>query len=509
MNPLMTLSKCLRFMGAMAATGVLVLATGCGGNDNGGGGGGGNQGFNKTSLKGQYAFTLRGIGTPDTINSYFFVEGGVFTADGNGNITSGTDDFVENFTAFSDSITGVYLINPDGSGTIQFNFPGGGASLYQITMSDVNHFYMEEADGFGTSGGSGEKQDTTAFSAIPSGTFVYQAHDLVAGAARVGAMSWAGGNITGTGDTLVSGVLLSPVSISGTAEVPGTSSGRGVVSITDDAGTSTYAYYVISSSKIRFLCGDAGALSIGQAEAQTGGPFSAASLSGNYAFGSAGETLNVQGIHSVGVFAADGGGNITSGSFDTVQDGTPVTGMTLSGSVASTYTVAASGRAVATLNLSTGATNQKVMYLVSPSRAYFFVNDATNVEDGTLDKQSTTAFTNSSMKGQYALFMDGFDNNQTLPYRDRVGTWTPDGSGNVSTSYLASGYLPSVPPLGSTTVNNLSGTYSVPTNGRATASVTGLSNNLLMYMVSANSGYILQADDGVDIGGAFTIQTKP
>ncbi len=46
------------------------------------------------------------------------------------------------------------------------------------------------------------------------------------------------------------------------------------------------------------------------------------------------------------------------------------------------------------------------------------------------------------MNGQYAFVMDGFDANAQLPFRDRVGTWTPNGSGTVSTSYIASGFLP-------------------------------------------------------------------
>jgi len=153
--------------------------------------------------------------------------------------------------------------------------------------------------------------------------------------------------------------------------------------------------------------------------------------------------------------------------------------------------------------------NQKVMYMVSPSRAYFLVNDPTNVEDGILDKQTGSPFSNASMKGQYAFLMDGFDNNAQLPFRDRVGTWTPNGSGTVSTSYVASGYLPTVPPVGSANANTLSGTYSVDASGRTTASVNSLSSNLIFFMVSNNSGYILQADTGVDIGGAFTIQTGP
>jgi hypothetical protein len=167
---------------------------------------------------------------------------------------------------------------------------------------------------------------------------------------------------------------------------------------------------------------------------------------------------------------------------------------------------ATSGRAKVDLNLSTGTTNEKVMYLVSPSRALFLVNDPINVEDGTADKQAGSAFSNSSMSGQYAFVMDGFDANAQLPYRDRVGTWTPNGSGTVSTSYVASGFLPSSPPAGSATANTLSGTYSVGTNGRTTSTVNNLSNNLIFYMVSGNSGYMLQADTGVDIGGAFAKQ---
>jgi len=490
---------------------VLFLATGCGSNSSnngGGGGGGGNGGFTKASLKGQYAFTLRGIGTPDLLNSFLFVEGGVFTADGNGTITAGTDDFVENFQAFQDSVTGNYTINADGTGDVQFNFTQGGSSVYRITLSDDSHFYMEEEDGFGTSGGSGEKQDTSAFATVPSGTFVFQTHDLVQGSAKVGVVTLAAGQINGTEDALTGGVLISPVTVTGTVQVPGTSTGLGTMTVTDDTGTSTYDYYVVKSGKFRFLNTSAvSSLAIGQAEAQTDGPFSTASLSGTYVFGSSGETLNVDGIHSVGLFNADGTGNIATGSFDFVQDGNPVTSISLN--PGSAYTASANGRVNVTLNLSTGVMNQKVMYMVSPSRAYFLVNDPTNVEDGILDKQTGSPFSNASMKGQYAFLMDGFDNNAQLPFRDRVGTWTPNGSGTVSTSYVASGYLPTVPPVGSANANTLSGTYSVDASGRTTASVNSLSSNLIFFMVSNNSGYILQADTGVDIGGAFTIQTGP
>lgn len=505
MNPFSWKLKCARRLAvALVAMASLIVAVGCGSSSNSGGGGQ-NQGFSNASLKGQYAFTLRGVGTPDRVNSFLFVEGGVFTADGNGNLTAITDDFIENLTpGLNNQATGIYQINKDGSGDLQFNFTNGTVAQYHITLSDDNHFYMEEDEGFNTSSGSGEKQDTTKFASVPSGTFVIQTHDLLAGNAKVGVTTWTTGQISGTGDVL-SGGILSPVTISGTAQPPSNTTGRGTVTITDDTGTSHYVYYVVNATKLRLFNTDAtSSLGIGRAEAQTGGPFSAASLNGSYVFGSAGETLNVDGIHSIGLFTTDGAGNVTAGSFDFVQDGNPVTGITLNSG--STYTVNASGRVDLTLKLSTGTTSEKVMFLVSPSRALFLVNDPTNVEDGTVDKQSG-AFSNGSLNGQAALFMDGLDEVNVL-FKDRVGTLTPNGSGTLSTNYRTSFFDPNH-AVGGNQDFAFSGTYAVSPNGRATAQITGFTNNMVYYLSSTNTGYFLQADQGIDMGGALTQQTGP
>jgi hypothetical protein len=245
-------------------------------------------------------------------------------------------------------------------------------------------------------------------------------------------------------------------------------------------------------------------LGLGRAEAQTGGPFSAASLNGSYVFGSAGETTFVSGIHSVGLFTTNGTGGVTDGNFDFVQDGNPVTNILLNpGSI---YTVDAKGRADVVLNLSTGLTNEKVMYMVSPSRALFLVNDLSNVEDGSLDKQSGT-FSNSSLNGQASFFMDGFDSVDGLS-KDRVGTLTPNGSGSVRTNYRTS-FFDSNNAIGGFSDFAFTGSYAVNGNGVATAQFPGFTNNMVFYLSSANSGYFLQADTGVDMGGAFANQTGP
>src|SRR6266403_4308871 len=131
MNPFSGRSKCAaRAAVAVVAIATLSLAVGCGfgGGGNGGGGGGGNTGFSNAILNGQYVFSQKGLSiTQDLTAVDFFSEGGVFTADGNGNLTNIIDEFTQSgqfFTTFGAPLTGTYHINNDGTGLLTFNFGG-------------------------------------------------------------------------------------------------------------------------------------------------------------------------------------------------------------------------------------------------------------------------------------------------------------------------------------------------------------------------------------------------
>lgn len=503
MNPFTGRSQCAaRAARAMVAIATLSLAVGCGfggGGNSGGGGGGGNNGFSNASLNGQYAYTLRGFGLlPGSLTQAdFFVEGGFFTADGNGHLTAGNDDLVQNSTLFSDSMTGVYGINSDGSGDIRFDFAGGSITL-RITMSDASHFYIEQEDGFGTSSGSGEKQDSTMLSTTPSGTFVSRSHDLGI-SATMARLAAAGGSLGGSYYVLQSGGAQFTGPVVGTIAVP--INGKGTINYTLNGSTThTIFYYVVSSSKFRMLDVTPGILSVGQGELQSAAAFSNSSLSGSYAFGSSGETAFADGIHTVGVLSSDGGGNITGGNFDSVLDGVVSSNVAMP---VGTYTVDADG-----FGSITDTGNDKVVWMVSPSRGYFVALGAADLEDGTLDKQSGT-FSNTSLKGQSAFFMDGFDASQApAQFKDRVGTLTPNGSGALSIGYTSSFFDPNS-LLGGSQPNGFAGSYSVSSTGRATAQLNGFTNNMVFYLVSDNTGYFLQADSNVDMAGAFTQQTAP
>ena len=446
--------------------------------------------FTNASLSGQYAYSLSGSAIISGTATFVpYSEAGVFTADGAGHITNGTDDFAQSGRFGSNPFTGTYSLNKDGTGTMTFVFPNGTGSIQLgVTLLNSSQFYLIETDGFATGGGSAEKQDTSAFLTTPSGTFAFRIH-VTSSTVNVGAMTVTGGTITGSEDVLPLGGSSSSPTLSGTVNAPGTN-GRGSLTLTNSNGTTAnFAYYVVNANILRLLQTDTGVLALGRAEKQTSTNFSAASLTGSFAFGSGGDTLNtVPGsVQSAGVFSSDGNGNVSGGTYDLVRDGNQATNVGLTGS----YTISVAGRAAVTLNLQNGITIQDVFWMVSPSRGFFLVNDSTKLEDGTLDQQQSSSFSASSLNGQFAFVMDGFD----AQLVDRVGTLQTDGKGNLSLNELLNreGAI-SAPGL-------LPGTYTVSRNGRAVGSVSNLSNNLVFYMISGNSGYVLQNDAGAEIAG--------
>ena len=210
--------------------------------------------------------------------------------------------------------------------------------------------------------------------------------------------------------------------------------------------------------------------------------------------------LRTAGVQTVGAFTSDGNGTITAGSFDSVQDGNPSTGVPFTGS----YTMSSLGRAAVTFNPQTGVAMQEVFWMVSPTRAFFVINNPTKVEDGTTDQQ-TTAFSTGGLNGQFAFLMDGFD---TASFVDRVGTLQADGKGNLTLNELLNRFIP--PNLGSvTTPGLLAGNYSVASNGRVSANIPTLSSNLVFYMVSNTLAYTLQNDPATQISGNIALQVSP
>src|ERR1700676_532965 len=329
MNPLPS-SKCARrVLVALAAMTSIFLTVGCGSRGNSGGVKGV---FTNASLKGTYSFTVKGYGfNANTLSAAnFFIEGGVFTADGNKNITAGTDDFVEavaNTTqAFTDTVTGTYSLNSDGTGDLTFNFARGGQEVYRISLSDTGDLYMEEEDGGGTSAGSAHLQTSTT---TPSGPFVFRTHDVFA-SATMGRMAISAGAVSGSFVMVQSGAAATG-SIGAGGSITAPTDGRGTISYSVNGLTHSAEYYVGSSSKFLLLDTTPNILSIGLAEQQSAITFSPASLSGSYAFGSSGETTTPGFVNTVGVFTTNGVSQVTAANYDSVQDGSVSSNQTTTG----------------------------------------------------------------------------------------------------------------------------------------------------------------------------------
>jgi hypothetical protein len=464
--------------------------------------------FSKASLSGSYTYALQGI---DTSNNPF-TEAGVFTADGNGNVTSGTDDFNQAGKFASNAITGTYQIIPDGSGTISFTLTNVPApnNVFQFAINLVNtsQFYLAENDTFANGSGIADKQDSPALTVTPHGSFAFRVHAYgsVDSEGTVGQIVSTAGTVTGSADILRSATMTA-ATLSGTFQAPD-STGRGVLTYQDTVTNPSFEYYIINANTIRLLGKDANVLALGRAELQSGGPFNASSLSGSYAFGSVGNlSVNDGGLtRTVGTFTA-AGGSISAGAFDATVNGNVVANNVLQTPGAGSYTVNANGETQLTLNPAGGVAIQEVLWLVSPSRAFLLVSDSTKVEDGTVDLQSSSSFTNSNLSGQYGLVMDGITTNN---YLTRVGTFVPDGKGNLTLNELVNAFTTSA----GASFNNpsLTGTCSVGSNGRvaATIPVSGSPNiDLVLYMVSPNQAYILQGDTGFEVSGSVALQSSP
>jgi hypothetical protein len=489
-------SKCdRRVLAALAVMASVVLIVGCGSSGLIHSLGGG---FSKSSLKGQYVISQTGIGVNQAgtgVNA--FSETIVFTADGSGNVTVTVDDFDQVGGPFNltSSETGTYSVASDGTGSLSF-----GGSNYAITMIDDNHFYIIEQDFFATASGFGEKQDTTAFTAAPSGSFVFKAHEVDT-SSRVGGITITAGAIAGTEDFLSLASLSSnmPITTSVSMTSPDATNGRGTFTLTDG---SSFNYYVVTSGKFYIMSNSSsGSLEIGQAEMQTGGPFSAATLAagGSYVFGSSGDTnvSGAAGIHSAGVFTTDGNGNITAGAVDYVQDTTVNSNLAVSGG---TYTLASNGRGTINLTLAGGTISPQIFWMVNGSRAYFLVNSTAAVEDGTFSQQQGAPFT--ALSSQAAFVMDGFD----VAFKDRVGLFKPTSSG-FDWNQAANSFDTSIfPPVATLTSLPTNGTYQVSANGRVTVTVNKLTPSLVFYLSSANTGFMVEED--ADIGGAFSQQAS-
>ena len=206
----------------------------------------------------------------------------------------------------------------------------------------------------------------------------------------------------------------------------------------------------VSRNKLKMISADPTAIVSGEAERQDLGPFSNASLRGNYGFLLKGFSATTW-DGSLARFTADGEGGISGGladlnSSETVTEDAPFTG---------TYEVSSNGRGHLALDAWPGGM-QGTFYLVSGGRGKFVQLSPTSALGGVLEMQQPMTFAPTSLAEAFGFSLAGFAANQPATY---WGDLLTDGAGaTAGRDFSRIGRS----PMGLSS----SGTYTISPDGR-------------------------------------------
>jgi len=327
--------------------------------------------FATSQISGGYSFTVEGVDASPTAGKIAF--GGIFSSDGQGNITGGTLDSNIGGMVTSQSFTGSISKAPDVNGRGQLTVVVLAPALtrsFTFYMVSSKVLRMFEDDNEGLTGGSAYAQG--AATAILSGKFVFE-HSGWSSTGR----AVAAGQLTADGVSTISGgvsdanlggapptapTLAQPVS--GTFAL--TKSLQGTLNLTDAAGNSTFNVYLVdpslnsldpnsstSGGGALLLHTDANIIGTGRLIPQISS--TPAAIVGNQGLNLrnciAASTPNE--LDLVGVATSDGSGNLTKGVADYDQSTSPNAGGPFTGTFAAD--AAHTGRFTGSFNIPTPA----------------------------------------------------------------------------------------------------------------------------------------------------------
>jgi hypothetical protein len=316
-------------------------------------------GFSAAAVSGPYVLGFEGVN--DTGGR--FVVAGRFDANGAAALTNGQVDANSAGTLINKaSMTGAYTVAASGRGTAALAITGVinpvNVSFYVVSRKKL--FAMQtdarSATVKGVLSGTIKEQSGGPFVVSSlSGDAVVALQGVSGTGTSVlvrQATTNGAGSLSGVTDQNDAGVIVLNQGFSGTYAVDADGLGRGTLTITGDPKVKTI--YFEKPNKVFIMDTNTGA-QFGVAEAQAAGPFSNASVSGNYFFGDLPSPVSTVSSASggCGVLTANGAGS-SSG------DGCLNFGLN------STYSVAANGRATQTIDNGFDSV-PSIFYLISPS----------------------------------------------------------------------------------------------------------------------------------------------
>ncbi len=321
--------------------------------------------FSLAAISGNFATGMSGAGSA----SLPFALAGSFTANGLGAISAGTlDTKGAGLVAANTAFTGTYTVAANGRGTSTLTV-GTSVINQAFYVISANELLMISTDPLSVTnaiyGGSVLKQAAGPFTnASLNGASVLAVEGFDAtGVSQAVTIQVGVITATGTGTFTISadgnkGGVLGPISQAGTYSVA--ANGRTPIADKDHA----WVIYLVGLNQ-GFIVDANPSATAGMLEAQSIGPFTGASLSGNFIFGDGTPVVKTSTLQS-GVASANGIASIAS-TIDQNKAGVLTGGMALP----DTYTVAANGRVVL-------SGSKQIMYIISPSKAVVVNSDPTN-----------------------------------------------------------------------------------------------------------------------------------
>jgi hypothetical protein len=227
------------------------------------------------------------------------------------------------------------------------------------------------------------------------------------------------------------------------------------------------------------------------------GPFSNASLSGNYAFTMTGADSGGFFIRT-GSLVADG-----KGSFTGIEDVNSALALVIANPITGTYSIGGDGRGTLTIDRAGVITTYRLT-VVSNTQVLIIQFDNFTTASGNLTAQNTAAF-NAGLGGFYAFDFSGVSSG--LNPLSIVGAFTASGGafqgfetdmndgGTRTQGVASSGIFSSVDP----------------TTGRGTASIQTTLGNLTFayYIVSATKAFFMNTNSAPAVSGTISTQQPP
>ena len=224
--------------------------------------------ISNATLNGSFPFTLAGASTVGA-----FTVGGIFTADGNGNITGGIEDFNNNgsFTA-SQTTGGTYTMASNGRGTAKIQTPKLTLNLAIYPASNGTIQMVELDTNALTSGAALTQTSGTAFSnSTFSGAYAinYTSATLAGEQDASGQMKSNGsGTVSGLLDLNNTGVLQPSQALSG-SNAAVASNGRGTATVQiGSVGTVNLVFYFANGTNAVFINSDNSPILVGTIQKQ-------------------------------------------------------------------------------------------------------------------------------------------------------------------------------------------------------------------------------------------------